>query len=372
MADEHTVQDKQKKYPRFTWPQRIEHLILTTSFTMLALTGLPQKYATEQWAQSMIDLLGGIETIRIIHRTMATLLMAEAIYHGGVISYKLFVLGRRATMLPTLRDLKDLIDWVRHNLGLSKFHPRMPRFNFGEKAEYLAVIWGTVIMALTGFMMWNPIATTKLLSGTWIPAARAAHGAEALLAVLAILTWHFYNVIIKRFNQSIFTGKISHEAMVEEHAEELEAIERGDQPPRVPDEVVAKRKRFFIPYAVVMSLVLVGALIWFISFEETAITTVSRLSAAGGVEVSVNPEIGDAEQGAALWMDLDCQSCHGEQGQGIETMSSIPLAGTDVSFEAFVASVRRGPADMPAYPPELVSDETLAHLWAWLTSLGES
>jgi cytochrome b subunit of formate dehydrogenase len=364
MADESA-----KKYPRFTVFQRIEHFILLTTFTMLALTGLPQKYATENWAQTMIDLMGGIETIRIIHHSMATLLMAEAIYHGGVISYKLYVLGRRATMLPSLRDLRDVIVWVRYNLGLSQIHPRMPRFNFGEKAEYLAVIWGTIIMAITGFMMWNPIATTKLLPGTWIPAARAAHGAEALLAVLAIITWHFYNVLIKRFNASIFTGKISHEAMVEEHAEELESIEQGYQPPRIPDKILARRKRIFFPYAVVMSIVLVGGLIWFITFEETAISTVPRLASAGGVSPSVGPEIGNTERGAALWPDLQCKNCHGDQGQVVPEMSSIPLAGTDISFEAFVASVRRGPADMPAYPHEQISDETLAHIWAWLTSL---
>ena len=75
-------------------------MILLVTFIGLALTGLPQKYASEPWAQSMIVALGGIESARIIHRFLATLLMAEAIYHGGVLSYKLFVLGQRATMIP--------------------------------------------------------------------------------------------------------------------------------------------------------------------------------------------------------------------------------------------------------------------------------
>jgi len=56
----------------------------------------------------------------------------------------------------------------------------MGRFTFEEKAEYWALVWGTVIMALTGFMMWNPIATAKFLPGEVYPAAKAAHGAEAV------------------------------------------------------------------------------------------------------------------------------------------------------------------------------------------------
>ncbi|MCS7039976.1 MAG: hypothetical protein NZP34_10260, partial [Caldilineales bacterium] len=74
--------------------------------------------------------------------------------------------------------------------------------------EYWAVIWGTAVMIITGFMLWNPITTTKFLPGSWIPAAKAAHGGEALLAFLAIIVWHVYNVHIKTFNRSMFTGKL--------------------------------------------------------------------------------------------------------------------------------------------------------------------
>jgi len=130
------------EYTRFSPAQRFEHILVIVSFTCLALTGIPQKYATHDWAQAMIDFLGGIESVRIVHRVMATVLMAESIYHGGVLSYKVFVLGERLTMMPTLRDLKNVWDWVRFNLGRVKQHPRMPRFNFGEKAEYLAMVWG--------------------------------------------------------------------------------------------------------------------------------------------------------------------------------------------------------------------------------------
>jgi len=45
---------------------------------------------------------------------------------------------------------------------------------------------GTLVMGPDGFIMWNPIATAKLVPGEWIPAAKAAQWRRAILAVLAI------------------------------------------------------------------------------------------------------------------------------------------------------------------------------------------
>ncbi|NLX08262.1 MAG: hypothetical protein GXY36_01255 [Chloroflexi bacterium] len=372
MTAEANERVEQKHYLRFSVPQRLQHILLIASFTILALTGLPQKYAAEGIAQSLIGLLGGIETIRVIHRVAATTLMVVAIYHGGEISYKLFVLGKRANMLPTVKDVQDAWHWLRYNLGLGRHYPRMPHFNFSEKAEYLALVWGTIIMIITGFMLWNPITTNRLLPAAWIPAARAAHGAEAVLAVLSIIIWHFYHVHIRHFNKSMFTGTLSHKEMEEEHGAALDAIEAGKEEPKLPTEVIQRRQRLFWPYAVIMTILLVGGLVFFITFEETALTTTSsRLSEPGAVSLSVDAAAGIAAEGAALWQELDCQTCHGADARGVPELSSIPLAGTEISFRAFAASVRRGPADMPAYSPEQIGDEQLAHLWAWLSSLDQ-
>lgn len=355
------------QYKRFSSAQRMEHILLLTTFIGLAVTGLPQKYAAEAWAKLLITLLGGIESTRIIHHFLATLLMAEAIFHGGVISYKLFVLGRRASMIPGPHDLIDVLQWIGFNLGLRKDHPYMPRYNFGEKAEYLAVVWGTLIMAVTGFMMWNPITAAKLFTGTVIPAARAAHGAEALLAVLSIIIWHLYSVIVPRFNRAMFTGKISHDRMVEEHAGELEAIAQGDVEPVPPPEVLARRKRRFWPYAIVMTILLTSGLIWFITFEDTAIQTVPRQNiVVFAPEVTL--EAGDATVGAAIWPTLRCARCHGETAQGNANAPS--LRGLTLTFDEFYLQVRTGVKDkMTAFSAEEIPDSYLLHLWTWLKSL---
>lgn len=360
----------QNSYRRFSAAQRFEHFILLVTFLGLALTGLPQKYALEPVSQQMINLMGGIESVRIIHRVLATILMVESIYHGGILTYKIFVLGKRLTMLPGVRDGRDALHWIAFNLGLRSEHPHLPRFNFGEKAEYLAVVWGTLIMVATGFMMWNPVATAKWMPAEVVPSAKAAHGAEAVLAMLAIITWHMYNVHIKRFNRSMFTGQLSHDAMEEEHGEELHTILAGDSPPdELPEEVVRLRRRRFMPIAVVISIVLLATLYTFITVEKTAIDTVPRQEIAIYVpefEISEgNPALGES-----LWATLRCSFCHGVDA--VNAQKGPELAGIDLSFEEFLIAVRSGNEIMPAFSKGEIPDSYMLHLWSWLSTVSDT
>lgn len=265
--------NQQQTYTRFTLAQRIEHWVMTSSFVVLIITGLPQRYALTSWGEFIIDLLGGIESVRIIHRVAAVVFMVVMIYHFIIVAYKIFVLRVRPTMMLALDDARDLFNSIRYYLGISQEHPKLPRYNFAEKIEYWSVIWGGVLMAVTGFMLWNPIATSSLFPGQFIPAARAAHSAEAVLAFLAIIVWHFYWVHVKTFNRSIFTGELTREQMLDEHAAELEEIESGAQPLPSPPEEIRQRRRIFTPIASVVTVVMLVGLYGFVTFERTAITT---------------------------------------------------------------------------------------------------
>jgi len=284
------MSSEQRQYHRFDIFQRSEHIILLISFTVLAVTGLPQMYSQQPWATAMILGMGGIETVRIVHRVAAVFLILGTIYHFVALAYRMYVRRVALTMLPGMQDVKDGLQALGHNLGIVKNAPRMGRYNFGEKVEYWAVIWGTVVMVITGFMLWNPIATTSFLPGEFIPAAKAAHGGEALLAVLSIVTWHFYNVHIKRFNRSMFTGYISHEEMEEEHALELEEIERGLGQEEPEPAVLRQRRRVFMPVAIVITAIMLVGLYFFVTYEQTAITTVQRQSIDVFVPRTPSPE----------------------------------------------------------------------------------
>ena len=274
MSEQVQAQPLQQDYPRFRLMARIEHLLLLVSFTILAFTGLPQMYAESPISQWIINALGGIETIRIVHRWSAMVLVLGTVYHLITSTYRLFVRHERNRMLPRKKDVLDLSQWVRFNIGMTDEHPKMPKFNFGEKVEYWAVVWGTAVMVITGFMLWNPIAVTSILPGQVIPAAKVAHGGEAVLAVLSIIIWHLYNVLIKNFNPSMWTGNLPREQMEEEHALELERIEAGGELwPHIGPEPSERRRRIFLIASVVTGIVAVVAIYWLFTFEETAITT---------------------------------------------------------------------------------------------------
>jgi formate dehydrogenase gamma subunit len=258
---------------RFTVPQRIEHLLLAVSFTALGLTGLIQKFAAYRTADRLIELLGGIESTRIIHRGAAIVFSVLCVYHLIVILYKIFVHRVEMTMMPRLKDVVDALRSIGYNLFLTKEHPKMPRYNYAEKLEYWALIWGGIIMIVTGFMLWNPLITAKFLPGQFIPAAKAAHGGEALLAVLAIIVWHFYNVHLRTFNTSMFTGKLSRHQMEEEHGEEWNQVMSGAMRAAFAPAVLRRRKLYFAPIAAVIAAAGAGSIYWGATAEKTAIST---------------------------------------------------------------------------------------------------
>jgi formate dehydrogenase gamma subunit len=262
------------EYLRWPLSDRIEHIITIASFTILAATGLPQRYSTLTSMQWLIDSMGGIETVRVIHRVAALVLILASIWHVMMMGYKIYVKRVRLTMLPGWADVQHAIQVLGYNVRLFKNPPQMGKYNYAEKAEYWALVWGTGVMMVTGYMLWNPIATTNIFPGQFIPVARTAHSMEAILAVLSILTWHLYHVHLKRFNKSMFTGYMGREEMEEEHALELELIDEGQAVLRSEGEEKRRRARRYVPVAAVITLMLFAATFYYLTYEQTAILTI--------------------------------------------------------------------------------------------------
>lgn len=265
-----------QRYVRFLVSDRVLHLLLLISFTALAITGLVQKYADAGISVTLIRAMGGIEQTRVIHHTFAVILILTSIAHAVQVGYRVYVQRKAMSMLPTMGDVTDFVAAVKYNAGLSKQKPRFPRFNFMEKIEYWAVVWGTILMTITGYVLWNPVLITQFLPGEIVPAAKIAHGMEAVLAVLSIVTWHVYFVHVKVFNKSMFTGKITEHEMAEDHARELERISQGRAWRAPAPEVRYRRLKLYAPLATLFVLVSVLATWRWLTAEATAITTVPR------------------------------------------------------------------------------------------------
>ncbi len=265
-------------YERFPVWRRIEHIIMVLSFSTLGLTGIPQKYPSSTAGAAILQALGGIENLRFVHHTAAIVMMFGTAWHILVMGYSVFVMRDKMSMLPSLQDAKDGIQALFYNIGFVKEYPKMGRYTFGEKLEYWAFVWGAAVMGATGFLMWNPITSTHYLPGEFVPAAKAAHGGEAVLAVLAIIIWHIYGVHIKRFNKAMFTGLQTEAEMLHEHPLELDEIKAGSANRRPDRATIRKRQMIYFPIAAFLTLGMLAGIIGFINVEETALTTIEPLT----------------------------------------------------------------------------------------------
>lgn len=276
-------------YLRFPLARRIEHWLMMLSFTLLGITGLAQKFSTTPTGLSIIFAFGGIESLRSIHHIAAIVMMFGTAWHILVMGYSVFVLRDQMSMLPTLQDAKDGLQALFYNIGFAKTYPQMGRYTFEEKMEYWAFVWGAAVMGITGFIMWNPITATTFLPGEFVPAAKAAHGGEAVLAVLAIIIWHMYGVHIKRFNKAMFTGHQTEAEMLHEHPLELADIKAGIADRRPDAATIRKRQMIYYPIAAILTVAMLGGIYGFINAEETALTTIPPIEETVEAPPTVQP-----------------------------------------------------------------------------------
>jgi cytochrome b subunit of formate dehydrogenase len=222
---------------RMTVNQRWQHLILLSSFVVLVITGFALKFPETWFAHT----LGMGEHLRgIIHRVAGCILIAAGLYH--VIYLAIAREGRRLLLdiAPRPKDLFDALGTMRYYLGLSAEKPKFGRFNYAEKAEYWALVWGTALMGITGIMIWAKVWVGDLLARWWVDVATAVHFYEAILATLAIIVWHFYQVFfdpdVYPMNWAWWDGKMPVENYKHEHELDTESLKaaEGERPGSEP------------------------------------------------------------------------------------------------------------------------------------------
>lgn len=225
---------------RMTKKQRFQHATLAITFFMLVFTGFALKYP-----QSWLGTIFVNELIRSwMHRIAGSLMLVASVYHMFYLAY--YAEGRKMfmDMLPELKDATDMVDVFKYYLGFSSKKPQFKRFNYAEKMEYWALVWGTIVMGLTGVMAWFKVLFGSVVPGWWIDVAITVHFYEAILATLAIIVWHFYAVIFDPdtypINWAWLDGKVSLEHYREEHGLDSETIAKYSKVEEKEPEVVGK------------------------------------------------------------------------------------------------------------------------------------
>jgi len=232
---------------RFTLNQRLQHITLASCVITLVLTGMPLKFHQAFWAPYLYNLFGGIRVAPIVHKAAGTTLLLLFAYHlvyavATVVKGHILPLKRKGQLsprtlaktlldlpiMPNIKDLRDIIDLLKYLLFLTDKPPEGAKFTWKEKFDYWAPFWGIVIIGSSGLIMWNKELVTRILPGEVINFALIAHSDEALLAMLFLFIWHFYNV---HFSLTVFpmgtvflTGYLSEEQMVEEHYQHYKEV----------------------------------------------------------------------------------------------------------------------------------------------------
>jgi cytochrome b subunit of formate dehydrogenase len=221
------------QFVRMTLNERIQHSLMLSSFIVLVITGFMLKFPDAWWVIPIRQLSEKVFEVRsLTHRIAGVVMTAVSLYH---LYYILFLKrGRRFVldMLPRIQDVRDFWTQAKYYLGLSTTKARFHRFGYAEKAEYWALIWGVIVMAGTGIVLWFDNYFINLLTKLGWDISQTIHYYEACLATLAIVVWHFYFVIfnpeVYPMNTAWLTGKLTEEEMANDHPLELEQI-RSEQ-----------------------------------------------------------------------------------------------------------------------------------------------
>jgi formate dehydrogenase gamma subunit len=217
MVEKRRRDGAERGFLRFDKIQIAQHAMLATSFILLVITGFALRYPEAGWVR-VTGLAHLAEPVRsTLHRVLGVGLILFGVVH---VLYILLVRRGRdefKAMTPNATDAKDFVDNMRFYTWRSPDRARFGRYDYTQKAEYWALVWGTVLMALTGIVLWFPAWATGLFP-TWIVSiSETIHFYEAWLATLAIVVWHFFFVL---FHPEVYpmswiwlTGKMpEHEA----------------------------------------------------------------------------------------------------------------------------------------------------------------
>jgi mono/diheme cytochrome c family protein len=89
--------------------------------------------------------------------------------------------------------------------------------------------------------------------------------------------------------------------------------------------------------------------------------------AAGMVAGSAASFAASAEKGKQLFLKNGCWQCHGERGQG--GVTGFKLAPDPIPFETLQTFVRTTNRNMPPYREQILSNDDLADIYAYLQSI---
>ena len=180
--------------------ERWQHFILAVSFITLAYTGFCLKFPQTWWS---FMFYGHGDWLRWGHRGTGIVFSGLALYH---VHYLFFTKKGRWQLAALSFQMKDFVQFFQsfqYYLGFRKTKPIFAVYSYVQKLEYWALLWGSLVMVLTGALMFSESWFLNLFPKWLYDIVRTVHGYEAILACVTIIIWHGYFVI---FDPEVYPG----------------------------------------------------------------------------------------------------------------------------------------------------------------------
>ncbi len=229
---------------RFTLFHRFCHFLIIISFLGLVLTGMPLVFKDYGWARCLYNILGGYPTAGYIHRICALITFFSAFLHFAFLTFETLVKKNKGifwgpnSLIIQPRDVLNILGDVLWFFRLGA-RPKFDRWIYWEKFEYLSLMWGTLIMGATGFILWFPVQSVSIIPASIVgivdlpSIALVAHKYEAILAAGFIFSIHFFHTHLLPekipLDGAMFTGRVPEEDVIHERGVYFERLkEEGE------------------------------------------------------------------------------------------------------------------------------------------------
>lgn len=227
-----------RQLTRFTPWQRVQHWVLVLLFTSLVVTGFPLKFAAQPWAGAVIHQFGGLANSRAVHHWAGVGLMigfglhmftalARAIRNAAKTAGNgqpwIVRMQANLPMVMTPIDLARTGQLMAYLIGFRSERPQFGRFTGPEKFEYFGVMWGTMLLGVTGLLLWFPQFFSYWLGGRSFNIATVFHTYEAFLAIIHVGILHIVNVVLSPhvfpLSPATLSGRTPTSKLAEENGE---------------------------------------------------------------------------------------------------------------------------------------------------------
>ncbi|MEG3617275.1 cytochrome b/b6 domain-containing protein [Magnetovibrio sp. PR-2] len=222
---------------RFSLAERMFHTLLALCFMALSVTGLSWMFIETPFGQTLVAVFGDYKNAIALHRVVGLSLMLLFVVHIVYILQQVDwtqpgSLKSPDSLVWRLSDFRAFWHHLKWLVGRAE-HPAFDRWAWWQKFDYWALWWGTIIVGVTGLVMFDPVVAAQYLDGWILNVARWVHKIEALLAMAHIFVVHFfiesYRPRAFPLSDHVFHGAADVEHMRDEHPNWIGRLEATDQ-----------------------------------------------------------------------------------------------------------------------------------------------